>query len=335
MKIAVLFGGDSMERDVSVASAAQVVEALRAGGHEVLAVDSHRGVLSAAEERALLRGRIGVLPPAPAAHGGPPAVISSQRLQEVDLVFLALHGGEGENGTIQALLDLAGLPYTGTGRLGSALGMDKDVAKRLFLAAGIPTAKWLMDPVDAATVGRELGYPVIVKPNSQGSTVGLTLVSEVGELEAAISRARQFDASVMIERYVPGRELTVGVLGEQPLAVGEIIPARGGIFDYEAKYQPGAAEEIFPADLTPEQTGRVQTLASRAHRALKLEGYSRVDFRLDPEGGFWCLEVNTLPGLTAGSLLPRSAAAVGIGFAELCERICTAGLARGGKRGQS
>jgi D-alanine-D-alanine ligase len=329
VKIAVLFGGDSMERDVSVASAAQVVESLRAAGHDVIAVDTERGVLPAAEERALLDGRIGALPPATVETSGVPAVIHSQQLHAVDLVFLALHGGAGEDGRIQALLDLAGIAYTGSGRLGSALGMDKDIAKRLFLAAGVPTAEWLMAPADAETVARELGYPVIVKPNNQGSTVGLTLVREAHELADAIARAARFDDAVMIERYVPGRELTVGILDEQALAVGEIIPAHGGIFDYEAKYQPGAAEEIFPADLTPEQTEHVQGLALKAHRALKLCSYSRVDFRLDPQGRFWCLEVNTLPGLTSGSLLPRSAAAMGIGFAELCRRICADGLARG------
>lgn len=335
MKIAVLFGGDSMERDVSVASAAQVVKSLRAGGHEVLAVDSHRGVLPPDEERALLSGRIGALPPEAVSQERLPAIVDSRQLQGIDLVFVALHGGEGENGTIQALLDLAGIPYTGSGRLASALGMDKDVAKRLFVAAGVPTAPWLMTPIDAAAVERELGFPVVVKPNGQGSTVGLSLVYEAAGLVAAIGQARRYDASVMLERYVPGRELTVGILDDAALAVGEIIPARGAIFDYEAKYQPGAAEEIFPADLTPAQARTAQELALRAHRALKLTSYSRVDFRLDPEDRLWCLEVNTLPGLTEGSLLPRSAAAAGIGFDELCARICAAGLAKARGKPQS
>jgi D-alanine-D-alanine ligase len=318
-----------MERDVSVASAAQVVRSLRASGHEVLAVDSHRGVLPPAEERALLGGGIGALPPETVAAARLPAVVESQELRGVDLVFLALHGGEGENGSIQALLELAGIAYTGSDRLGSALGMDKDIAKRLFLAAGVPTAPWLMAPADAAAVERELGFPVVVKPNSQGSTVGLSLVYDAAGLAAAVEEARRYDRSVMLERYVPGRELTVGILEDTALAVGEIVPARGAIFDYEAKYQPGAAEEIFPADLPPEVAQTARELALRAHRALKLTCYSRVDFRLDPEGRLWCLEVNTLPGLTAGSLLPRSAAAAGIGFDELCRRICAAGLAKG------
>ena len=328
MKIAVLFGGDSMERDVSVASAAQVVGALRSLGHEVLAVDSGRGRLPPAEEKKLLTGRIDRLPPERSASAGLPTVVSTPDLKGVDLVFIALHGGHGEDGTIQSLLDLAEIPYTGSGRLGSALGWDKDIAKRLFRAAGVPTPDWLMAPVAADVVSATLGFPLIVKPNGQGSTVGLTLVEEAAELPAALELAASFDSAVMLERYVAGRELTVGVLDDTPLAVGEIIPAHGPIFDYAAKYQVGGAQEIFPADLTREQTERAQDLALRVHRALKLEAYSRVDFRMDDEGGMWCLEVNTLPGLTSGSLLPRAAAAVGIGFAELCERICKSALER-------
>lgn len=328
MKIAVLFGGDSMERDVSVASAAQVVDALRSRGHEVLAVDAHRGVLPPAEERKLLSERIGRSPPEQRASSALPVTLEHPELRHIDLVFLALHGGSGEDGTIQSMLDLAALPYTGSGRLGSALAWDKDVAKRLFMVAGVPTPKWLMAPVTRAQVEQELGFPVIVKPAGQGSTVGLTLVRGAAELEAAVALARCFDASVMIERYVEGRELTVGILDGQALAVGEIVPAEGPIFDYAAKYQAGAAEEIFPADLPPATGAQVQELGLKAHEALKLDDYSRVDFRMDAEGGLWCLEVNTLPGLSAGSLLPRSAKAVGIGFAELCERICVAALER-------
>ena len=333
MRIAVLFGGESMERDVSVASASQVVRALRARGHEVLAVDAVRGVLSPAEEKALLTGQVDRLPPANVVdRAALPAVVNRPDLRDVDVVFLALHGGTGEDGTVQAVLDLAGIVYTGSGRIGSALGMDKDVAKRLFLAAGVPTPDWVMAPVSVDVVAERLGFPVIVKPNGQGSTVGLTLVEKPEDLQKAIDEAARYDDAVMIERYIPGRELTVGILEDQPLAVGEIIPRLAPIFDYASKYQPGGADEIFPADLTPEQTRRVRELGLAAHRALKLECYSRVDFRMDPDGGLWCLEVNTLPGLTSGSLLPRSAAAVGIPFEELCERICLSALRKRGAR---
>jgi D-alanine-D-alanine ligase len=254
--------------------------------------------------------------------------VGSGRLTDVDLVFLALHGGAGEDGTIQGALELAGIRYTGSGTLGSALAMDKDMAKRLFVATGVPTPRWLMAPVDPERAIEQLGLPLIVKPNSEGSTVGLTLVRERDALAAAVATASRFDEAVMIEQYIPGRELTVGILDDEALAVGEIIALTGEIFDYAAKYQADAAREIFPADLPEDVTRAVQALGLRAHRALKLGSYSRVDLRMDPQGGLWCLEVNTLPGLTAGSLLPQSAAAVGISFNELCERICRGALAR-------
>ncbi len=329
MKIAVLFGGTSAERDVSVASAAQVVAALRGAGHDVLAVETSRGILLPDQERACLGQGIDSAPPDRQAGSGSqlPAVVATGGLADVDLVFLALHGGAGEDGTIQGALDLAGVRYTGSGMLGSALAMDKDMAKRLFVAAGVPTPKWLMAPVDAERAVEQIGLPLIVKPNSEGSTVGLTLVHDAAALADAITAAAAFDDAVMVEQYIPGRELTVGILGDEPLAVGEIVPLTGEIFDYAAKYQVGAAREVFPAQLSAEATCLVQALGLRAHRALKLGSYSRVDFRMDPQGGLWCLEVNTLPGLTAGSLLPQSAAAVGIPLAELCERICRAALA--------
>lgn len=311
---------------MSIASAAQVVRALRAAGHEVLALETSRGLLPPAQESELLSQAIDRAPPpgVGGGSGGFPAIVGSVRLTEVDLVFIALHGGHGEDGTVQGALDLAGVCYTGSGMLGSALAMDKDIAKRLFLAAGIPTPKWLMAPVDPEIVVGELGLPVIVKPNSEGSTVGLTLVREAAGLAPAIADAARFDSDVMIEQYIPGRELTVGILDDRALAVGEIVPLTGEIFDYTAKYQAGAAREIFPADIPREMARAVQRLGLKAHRALKLASYSRADFRMDPQGGVWCLEVNTLPGLTAGSLLPQSAAAVGIEFTELCERLCRA-----------
>jgi D-alanine-D-alanine ligase len=328
VRIAVLFGGDSMERDVSIASASQVVGALRSRGHDVIAYDSGRGRLSADDEKRLFAGRIDSAPPDQRAVASLPTVVSAPDLADVDLVFLALHGGSGEDGSVQALLDLADIPYTGSGRLGSAVGWDKDVAKRLFLAAGVPTPDWLMAPQPIELVEQRIGFPLIVKPNGQGSTVGLTLVKDESGFETAVALAGKFDDSVMIERYIPGRELTVGILEGRALAVGEIIPKTGPIFDYAAKYQAGGADEIFPAKITDAQTARAQDLALRVHRALKLDVYSRVDFRMDPDGELWCLEVNTLPGLTSGSLLPRAAAAVGISFPELCERICKGALAR-------
>ncbi|MBA1209936.1 D-alanine--D-alanine ligase [Pseudomonas oryzihabitans] len=331
LKIAVLLGGTSEERDVSIASGAQVVAALRRRGHQVVSVDTALGLLDEDAERALLEARVGLEPPERTAlvrmrgqDAG--AVLSRAQLGDQDLLFLALHGGTGENGTLQTLLDLAELRYTGSGRVGSAVAMDKDLSKRLFRAAGVPTADWLMAPVEAATVADTLGFPVIVKPSQQGSTVGLSKVNRAEDLQPAIELALRYDREVMIERFVAGRELTVGVLGDQPLAVGEIVLGQSGVFDYTSKYQPKGAVEVFPAEVSAEIAEEARRLALAAHRALKLDGYSRADFRLDAEGRLWCLEVNTLPGMTATSLLPQSAAAMGIDFDELCERICRLAL---------
>jgi D-alanine-D-alanine ligase len=326
VKVAVLFGGTSEERDVSIASGAQVIQALRSVGHEVIAVDTASGVLDEAAEQRLLSTGVAPKPPAADALHALRATRSIEFLQApemkgVDVMFLALHGGSGEDGTLQALLDTVGVPYTGSGKIGSAVAMDKDIAKQLLRFAGVPTPDWLMAPATAADVEGTIGYPCIVKPSKQGSTVGLTVVRSGEELEPAIEEAFQFDDEVMIERFVPGREITVPVLGDDALPAGEIIVERE-IFDYEAKYQPGGAEEIFPADLTGEQTITVQVLALHAHRALKLRGYSRIDFRMDEEGIFWCLEANTLPGMTSASLFPKGGAAAGIDFPALCERIC-------------
>lgn len=318
-----------MERDVSVASAAQVITALRSRGHAVTAVDAARGPLDAGQEAAVVRAGVDRAPPAKIREQTETVLgrlIANDAFSEFDVVFLALHGGSGENGTVQAMLAAASLPFTGTGMLGSALAMDKDIAKQLLRFGGVPTADWGMaGKADRAAI-EALGLPLIVKPNSQGSTVGLTLVQDYAELDAAIETARRFDAEVMLERFVPGRELTVGVLDGQPLSVGEIIPAHGGLFDYSSKYQAGAAEEIFPAAVDAGIEATAKQLAARVNEILRIQCYCRVDFRLDAGGHLWCLEANTLPGMTSGSLLPRSAAACGIDFPSLCERICELAL---------
>ena len=326
MKIAVLFGGTSEERDVSIASAAQVIPALRALGHEVYAVDTATGRLPAAAEECLLASRVAPSPPSTAAIGQMRARavnLSPDQfdIRATDVVFLALHGGAGEDGRIQSLLDLAGMPYTGSNHIASASAMDKDLAKRLFRAAGVPTADWMMAPATAADVERLLGWPVVVKPSKQGSTVGLSVVRRGDDLDAAIRAARAFDDEVMIERFIPGREFTVGILDGQALPVGEIF-APGEIFDYRSKYQHGGAREVFPAELPAAQSQVLQGHALTAHRALKLGSYSRIDFRRDAQGLFWCLEANSLPGLTATSLLPQAAKAAGVDFPALLERIC-------------
>jgi D-alanine-D-alanine ligase len=246
-------------------------------------------------------------------------------VREADVLFLALHGGRGEDGTIQTLLEMIGVPYTGSGRLGSAMAMDKDISKRLFRSAGVPTADWVMAPAAQAEVERQFGWPVVVKPSKQGSTVGLSVVKAARDYEEAVTLARQYDDEVMIERFVPGRELTVGVLGDVALPVGEII-SKHEIYDYECKYTAGMATEEFPARLSPEAAERVQQQALAAFKALKLRGYARIDFRLTTEGEFYCLEANTLPGMTELSLIPQGAAAMGIKFPDLCQRIVTLAL---------
>jgi D-alanine-D-alanine ligase len=331
MRITVLTGGTSAERDVALASAVQVIAALRSIGHQVAVVDTARGYIPEADEARLMSASVGAEPPPVAQlealeHGLLLSGLASlAAVREADVLFLALHGGHGEDGTLQTILAMIGVPYTGSGPIGSAMAMDKDIAKRLFRDAGIPTARFLMAPTTVQEVESQLGWPVVVKPSKQGSTVGLSVVRSAGKLAAAIEEARRHDDEVMVEAFVPGRELTVGILDGSALAVGEIIP-RHEIFDYECKYTPGMSEEIFPADLPASVATECARLGLAAHRALKLGGYSRVDFRLTPSGEAFCLEVNTLPGMTATSLLPQSARAVGIGFPELCDRICRSAI---------
>lgn len=329
IKVTVLTGGTSSERDVAIATAVQVVTALRSRGHKVAVVDTARGYIPEADEGRVLSASVGKTPPAieelVALERGLllSGLASLPVVRDAEVVFLALHGGRGEDGTIQAILDVVGVPYTGSGTLASGLAMDKDVAKRLFRQAGVPTADWLMAPATVEEAERDLGWPLVVKPSREGSSVGLTIVKSPMEYDSAIELARRYDDQVMLEAFVPGRELTVGVLNGRVLAVGEIIP-RHETFDYECKYTPGMSEEIFPADILPAIAAECGRLGLAVHLALKLGGYSRVDFRLTPGGELVCLEANTLPGMTATSLLPQSAAAVGIPFPELCERICLA-----------
>jgi D-alanine-D-alanine ligase len=332
-RVAVLMGGASGERSVSLASGTQVAHALRSRGHEVIAVDTAHGVLTAAEEDRIRESGVGAPPgadrPADLLETGDLArLMELPELTGIDLVFPALHGGAGEDGTLQGLLDLRGVPYAGSGRLGCTLSMDKEVSKRLFRDAGIPTPDWLTAPVPLDRVADELGLPVIVKPPSGGSTLGLTLAHDRAELEHAVPEARRYEDRILFERYVRGRELTVGIVGDRVLPVGEIIPAHE-LFDYECKYQPGLAEEIFPAgNLDEAVAARIQSLALQVHHTLFLSDFSRVDFLLDEEGRAWCLEANALPGLTANSLLPRAGAAGGLPFPELCEAIVVEALRR-------
>lgn len=332
MRIAVLMGGTSDEREVSLSSGAQVARALRDAGHDVVAVDTVRGVVSEEEERHLLAEGVRSEPPeqvelALLDEGHTVALTRDPALVDVDVFFLALHGGSGEDGTIQSLLDVAGVAYTGSDRLGCSLAMDKEVSKRLLRDAGIPTPAWLMGEHTAAEVEDALGLPVVVKAAGGGSSLRLHLAHDRAELEAAIADSRTWGDVVLFERYVKGREVTVGIVGDEALPVGEIIPAHE-FFDYACKYQPGLAQEIFPAALPEAWARRIQQLALATHRSLRMRDFSRVDFMVDADGEAWCLEANALPGMTANSLLPKGARAAGISFPELCHRIAALAAAR-------
>jgi len=343
MKITVLMGGTSAERDVSLASGLRIAEALRTKGHDVVTLDTARGTLSAKDEKQLLaKGNVvKTQPPSQAelekmaAETLPQMLRALPSLKQADVVFLGLHGGYGEDGTIQSLLEMAGIRYTGSGHLGSALAMDKDLSKHLFRRAGVQTADWVMARRDASAEEQlsRLTPPVVVKPSKQGSTVGLSVVRKREELNAAIAEAFQYDDEVMIEQFVPGRELTVGILGDEALPVGEIIP-KHEIYDYECKYTVGMAEEVFPAQIPNDRAREAQEQARKAFQALKLRGYARIDFRMTEDGSLFCLEANTLPGMTQTSLIPQGAAAAGIAFPDLCERIALLALSDDAKQSE-
>jgi D-alanine-D-alanine ligase len=325
LRIAVLFGGTSEERDVSIASAAQIIPGLRQLGHEVFAVDTATGRLAPPEERKLLAATVAPEPPSDAVIAnvrGRAITLSPAafNIRDVDVVFLALHGGAGEDGRIQAMLDLAGMAYTGSNHIASAAAMDKDLSKRLFRSVDVPTPDWLMAPAALDAVER-LGWPIVVKPNKQGSTVGLSVVREPHQLRPAVERAGTYDTEVMLEHFIAGREFTVGILDGVALPVGEIF-SPGEVFDYQSKYQRAGAREVFPAEIPPSDSAQLREYARRAHSVLKLGNYSRIDFRRDSQGSFWCLEANSLPGMTATSLLPQAAKAAGISFPDLLDRIC-------------
>ncbi|MBN1884081.1 MAG: D-alanine--D-alanine ligase [Candidatus Krumholzibacteriota bacterium] len=331
MKIAVLLGGRSPERDVSIASGTGVLAALRRRGHDAAAVDP----ALPGGEAAAGGGRIDETPgtpPPPLEPGKVLGWLSSPAILEAEAVFVGLHGGSGEDGTVQALLGEAGIPFAGTGVLGSALAMDKDRSKALFREAGVSTADHLLVPAGLAAgdfvgaVRERIGYPLVVKPNTQGSSVGFSFVEGPDALDAALAEAHRWDDAI-VEAYVPGREVTVAILDGRALPVVEIIP-EGGFYDYKRKYTKGTSRYVAPADLPAKTAGRLAREAVLAFRALRCRDYARVDFRLREDGVPACLEVNTLPGMTELSLVPMAAAAAGIGFDELVERICRMAVER-------
>jgi D-alanine-D-alanine ligase len=293
-RVAVLYGGMSAEREVSLSTGRQVITALREAGYEVTPV----------EVKDDLAAVIRALDPRP------------------DAVFNALHGRFGEDGAIQGVLDWLAIPYTHSGVRASALAMDKVAAKAVFTAAGLPVARGEVVDIAALEHNDPMPLPYVIKPINEGSSVGVEIMREGGNRRAAVAASWTFGASALVEEFIPGRELTVAVMGEKALAVTEITAANGDFYDYEAKYADGGSRHVIPAPVHPEIYTRAMDVALRAHRALGCRGASRCDFRYDDTAGepgrLVLLELNTQPGLTPTSLLPEQAAHLGMSFPQLC-----------------
>ncbi len=338
MKITVLAGGLSHEREVSLSSGSLIAGALIRRGHEVCLVDLYTGRAMDGSAPAFTRDPIEPyrvsrtvpdLEALKAATGNGDRRLGDgvmELCRQADAVFVALHGDVGENGQLQAFLDMEGIPYTGSGYVGSLLAMDKDLTKQILTRAGVVNAPWiycnLSDGVEnlADRIEAELGYPLVIKPCSGGSSVGVSMPEDRAELVAAMESAFRYETTLMAERRIMGREMTVSVLGGEVLPAVEIIPLTG-FYDYENKYQAGQTTELCPAPLTEAQAAALETATRRGFEALRLRGYARFDFILDDQDIPWCLEANTLPGMTPTSLLPQAAAAAGIPYDELCERM--------------
>jgi D-alanine-D-alanine ligase len=300
LRLALLAGGKSGEREVSLKGAAEVIKALDATKYEIRRYDPATDL------------------PRLAAEAG-----------DLDAAFILLHGPLGEDGTMQGFLDLLGLPYQGSGVLGSAMAMDKNLAKIMYRQAGLTVPDWCMigeqEAASPEAVLEQLSLPLVIKPSRQGSSLGMSIAHSAAELRVGLREALRFDREVMVEEFIAGREITGGVLGNLELTalpLVEIIPGEGHpFFNYEAKYQPGASQEICPADLTPALTRRAQEMAVAAHRVLKLRGYSRTDMMVGKDGTIYILETNTIPGMTPTSLLPQAAAVHGLSFGALLDTL--------------
>lgn len=329
MIIALLLGGISTERNISLISGRAVTNVLRQLGHTVHPVDPASGLLSDAELDAATAAPVSEEWLANADHTRIARLAAIPEIQQADIVYNVLHGKYGEDGYVQAILDLHNIKYTGSGMLASSIAMDKAMSKMLFAVGGIPTPHWVTVKPDQANdeqvlseVRRELGTHLVVKPNDQGSTVGMTIISSgvLEDLSAAIHLAAKYSNTILIEQYIAGRELTVAVLGNDALPVIEIVP-QDGYYDYQHKYTKGETEYFCPADISEEVRDHVMNLAVTAHHILGCKAISRVDFRLTEDNMPICLEVNTSPGFTELSLFPKAAREAGIEFGPLCEEI--------------
>ena len=341
MKIIVLAGGLSTERDVSLSSAAGICRTLIEKGHDAFLLDVFMGLpydSDKLEEVFTLPGHGLEIAKNIATEEPDLAAIKASRPDQsdcflgpnvielcrmADITFIGLHGGEGENGKLQATFDLLGIKYTGPNSLGCAAAMHKGIAKQIFLESGIPTPNGVCihknkNNKDLASLG--LSLPVVVKPCSGGSSIGVYIVNTEEEYNEALEKSFRYEDELVIEEYVKGREFACGIIADKALPPIEIIP-KTGFFDYANKYQAGATEEVCPANISEEISAKMQDYTVRAFHALKLDVYSRADFLLDADNNLYCLEMNTLPGMTAASLLPKEAAVTGIEYGDLCELI--------------
>lgn len=336
MKIIVLAGGLSTERDVSLTSGTMICNALRRLGHKAVLVDLFFG-LELPDDIEKLFDVSGELAPRPVSEEAPDieAVKASrpdsgygeigknvlEACKAADIVFMALHGEIGENGKLQAIFDVMGIRYTGAGYLGSAMAMQKGIAKQIFTCKGVPTPKGKMySHATQGDIKKDFTLPVIVKPCSGGSSIGITKAQTAAELDAAIEEAFKYEDEVLVESFITGREFTCGVLDGKALPVAEVVPNEG-FYDYKHKYQAGMIQEIIPAPISDEKTKQIQSESVRAFNALGLEVYSRMDFIMDAKGDIYCLEANTLPGMTPTSHFPQECKNIGMSYEQLCQRI--------------
>ncbi len=346
MKIVVLAGGTSTERDVSLSSGSKIYYALKARGHQAILLDVYLGLeFNEPVTKGLFEKDIDWAKDIRAVSESHPDLsrLKEQRkdggrsmfgpnvltlCELADIVFLGLHGANGEDGRIQAAFDLMGIPYTGTGYLSSALAMDKGLSKQLFRQAKIPTPAGITLKNGQQADPASVPYPCMVKTVCGGSSVGTYRVERPEDLPDVLTKAYTFGEDVIVEQFISGREFSVGVIDGKALPVIEIAPLQG-YYDYKNKYQPGSTVETCPADLSSELTAQLQGYAEQVFEALKLSSYARIDFMMDAsDDSFYCLEANTLPGMTPTSLLPQEAAAVGMSFEELCEKLIEVSLAR-------
>ncbi len=345
MNVVVLAGGLSTERDVSITSGTMVAGALRRRGHNVVLLDVFMGyehddcdVAALFEQGYDFTENLGVRESVPdlekvkAQRRDKSDRFLGENVEEIcryaDIVFLALHGDNGENGRLQATFDLLGIEYTGSGYLGSAVAMNKSITKSIFLNYGVPTPKGESFKPDDKLNGRLdkwNTFPCVVKPCSGGSSVGVSIVEDKDKFLKAMDDAFVYENEVLVEQYISGREFSIGVIDGEALPIIEIIP-KEGFYDYVNKYQAGKTEEICPAELDKQTTEYLQSEAVKAFEALQLEAYARIDFLLDKDGNAYALEANTLPGMTSASLIPQEAAAIGIGYEELCDKIIEVSL---------